>query len=292
MRIRDSKADHRFNIIMNVLMGTILLAILYPLYFVIIASFSNPDLTYAGKVVLWPKDITFAGYSTILNNNRLWTSYGNTILYTTIGTAFNLLLTLPAAYALSRRYFKARKVINLVILMTMFFSGGMIPTFLLVKSLGLLNSMWALVFVSGVSVWNLIIARTFFSGNLPDEIEESAFLDGCSQIRFFFSIALPLSKVIIVVLGLFYGISHWNGYFNAMIYLNTPSKQPLQLFLRDILVQQQTLAMEPGMGANFINKSTLIKYAVIVVACGPVLVIYPFLQNYFVKGVMIGSVKG
>lgn len=277
---------------MNVLMGIILVVVLYPLYFVVIASVSNPDLTYAGKVILLPKDITFAGYITLIRNNRLWVSYGNTIVYTLVGTLVNLMLTLPAAYALSRKYFKGRRVINMVILLTMFFSGGLIPTYLLVKGLKLIDTMWAVILVSAVSVWNLIIARTFFSSNIPDEIEESAFLDGCSQIRFFVSIALPLSKVIVVVLGLFYGISHWNGYFNAMIYLNTTAKYPLQLFLRDVLIQQQTLAMEPGLGANFANKATLIKYAMIVVACGPVLAIYPFLQKYFVKGVLIGSVKG
>lgn len=288
----QTAADRRFQLIMNVLMGIILVVVLYPLYFVVIASVSNPDLTYAGKVILLPKDITFAGYITLIRNNRLWVSYGNTIVYTLVGTLVNLMLTLPAAYALSRKYFKGRRVINMVILLTMFFSGGLIPTYLLVKGLKLIDTMWAVILVSAVSVWNLIIARTFFSSNIPDEIEESAFLDGCSQIRFFVSIALPLSKVIVVVLGLFYGISHWNGYFNAMIYLNTTAKYPLQLFLRDVLIQQQTLAMEPGLGANFANKATLIKYAMIVVACGPVLAIYPFLQKYFVKGVLIGSVKG
>ncbi len=290
--IKATAADRRFQIIMNILMAVILIIILYPLYFVVIASISNPDLTYAGKVILVPKDITFAGYITLLNNERLWTSYGNTVLYTLVGTLVNLLLTLPAAYALSRKYFKARKLINMFILLTMFFSGGLIPTYLLVKDLHLLDSMWAVILVSGVSVWNLIIARTFFTGNIPDEIEESAFLDGCSHIRFFCGIALPLSKVIIVVLGLFYGIAHWNGYFNAMIYFNSTEKYPLQLFLREVLIQQQTLAMEPGLGADFTNKATLIKYAMIVVACGPILAVYPFLQKYFVKGVLIGSVKG
>lgn len=290
--IKATAADRRFQIIMNILMAVILIIILYPLYFVVIASISNPDLTYAGKVILIPKDITFAGYITLLNNERLWTSYGNTVLYTLVGTLVNLLLTLPAAYALSRKYFKARKLINMFILLTMFFSGGLIPTYLLVKDLHLLDSMWAVILVSGVSVWNLIIARTFFTGNIPDEIEESAFLDGCSHIRFFCGIALPLSKVIIVVLGLFYGIAHWNGYFNAMIYFNSTEKYPLQLFLREVLIQQQTLAMEPGLGADFTNKATLIKYAMIVVACGPILAVYPFLQKYFVKGVLIGSVKG
>lgn len=290
--IKATAADRRFQIIMNILMAVILIIILYPLYFVVIASISNPDLTYAGKVILVPKDITFAGYITLLNNERLWTSYGNTVLYTLVGTLVNLLLTLPAAYALSRKYFKARKLINMFILLTMFFSGGLIPTYLLVKDLHLLDTMWAVILVSGVSVWNLIIARTFFTGNIPDEIEESAFLDGCSHIRFFCGIALPLSKVIIVVLGLFYGIAHWNGYFNAMIYFNSTEKYPLQLFLREVLIQQQTLAMEPGLGADFTNKATLIKYAMIVVACGPILAVYPFLQKYFVKGVLIGSVKG
>ncbi len=292
MKTRISAADRRFNLIVNALMALLLVIVLYPLYFVVIASFSNPDLTYAGKVIFLPKGITFAGYQTVLGNPRLWTSYRNTVQYTVIGTAVNLLLTLPAAYALSRKRFKARVILNLIILFTMFFSGGLIPTYLLVRDLRLIDSMWAVILVSAVSVWNLIIARTYFAGNIIDELEESAFLDGCSHTRFFVSIALPLSKVIVVVLGLFYGINHWNGYFNALIYLNTASKYPLQLFLREVLVQQQTLSMEPGMAAGMRHTATLLKYAMIVIASGPMLIIYPFLQKSFVKGVMIGSVKG
>lgn len=292
MKALVSRADRRFNIIVNTLMVALLCVTLYPLYFVVIASFSNPDLTYAGKVVFLPKGITFAGYQTILGNSRLWLSYRNTLVYTSLGTTVNLALTLPAAYALSRKRFKARVILNLVMLFTMFFSGGLIPTYLLVRDLGLIDSLWAVILVSGVSVWNLIIARTYFSGNIAEELEESAFLDGCSHIRFFLAIALPLSKVIIVVLGLFYGISHWNGYFNALIYLNSTSKYPLQLFLREVLVQQQTLSMEPGMAAGMRHTATLVKYAMIVIASGPMLLMYPFLQKYFVKGVMIGSIKG
>lgn len=292
MKIQASIADRRFNFFVNALMIFILVIVLYPLYFVLIASFSNPDLTYAGKVILFPKDLTTAGYVTILKNKQLWTSYLNTFFYTALGTIINLLLTLPAAFALSRSYFRVRKAINVFVLLTMFFSGGLIPTYLLVKDLGLLNTVWAIVLVPGVSVWNLIIARTFFAGNIPDEIEESAFLDGCSHFRFFISIVLPLSTVIVAVLGLFYGIAHWNGYFNALIYLTNTRKYPLQLFLRGILIQQQTMAMEPGLGADFANRAALIRYAMIVVACGPVLAVYPFLQKFFVKGVLIGSVKG
>lgn len=292
MKIQASKSDRLFDLALNLVMLLIIFVVAYPLYFVIIASISNPDLTYAGKVVWLPKGITFAGYTSILSDGRVWGCYANTILYTIVGTLVNLLMTLPAAYALSRKNFAARKVFNMFMLFTMFFSGGLVPTYLLVKDLHLLDSMWALVFVSAVSVWNLIIARTFFAGNIPDELEESAMLDGCSHIRFFLSVAIPLSKVIIVVLALFYGISHWNGYFNALVYLNTPEKFPLQLFMRDILIQKQNVAMDPTVAMESRYTANLIKYSMIIISTGPVLVIYPFLQKYFVKGVLIGSVKG
>lgn len=292
MKVKTSRSDRVFDWVLNLLMLIVLLVVAYPLYFVLIASVSNPDLTYAGKVVWFPNGVTMAGYDAILNDGRVWSRYFNTILYTTVGTLVNLVLTLPAAYALSRKRFWARRYINLFIIFTMFFSGGLIPTYLLVQDLHLLDSMWALVLVSGVSAWNLIIARTFFASNIPDELEESALLDGCSQIRFFLSVVMPLSKVIIVVLALFYGISHWNGYFNALIYLNTPEKFPLQLFLRDILIQNENMSMDPTVAMETRYTANLLKYSMIVVSIVPVLVIYPFLQKFFVKGVLIGSVKG
>ncbi|HHV96516.1 MAG TPA: carbohydrate ABC transporter permease [Clostridiaceae bacterium] len=292
MKKSVTKKDKIFDLFLNLTMIIILVITLYPLYFVVIASISNPDLTYAGKVILFPKDITFAGFVILFEDGRIWRRYINTIIYTIVGTAVNLSVTLPASYALSRKCFKARKYINVFILFTMFFSGGLIPTYLLVKGLGLIDTMWAVILVSAVSVWNLIIARTYFAGNIPDELEESAFLDGCSHIKFFFYIALPLSKVIVIVLALFYGINHWNGYFNALIYLNTPEKFPLQLFLREILIQQQSMAMDPQLTQDMRYTANLVRYTMIIVATGPVLVIYPFLQRFFVKGVMIGAVKG
>ena len=292
MKRQATQKDKIFDFVLNIIMVVILIITLYPLYFVVIASISNPDFTYAGKVILLPKGITFAGFEIILADGRIWERYANTIIYTIVGTAVNLIITLPASYALSRKSFKAKKYINLFILFTMFFSGGLIPTYLLVKGLKLIDSMWAIILVSAVSVWNLIIARTYFSGNIPDELEESALLDGCSHIKFFFLVALPLSKVIVIVLALFYGINHWNGYFNALIYLNTPQKFPLQLFLREILIQQQSMAMDPELARDMRYTANLIKYTMIIVATGPVLIIYPFLQKFFVKGVMIGAVKG
>ncbi len=292
MKKKTTQKDRIYNIVVNIIMVAILIITIYPLYFVLIASVSNPDLTYAGKVVWRPMDITFAGFEIILADGRIWGRYANTVLYTLVGTAVNLIITLPASYALSRKNFKAKKYINLFILFTMFFSGGLIPTYLLVKDLKLIDSMWAIILVSAVSVWNLIIARTYFESNIPDELEESALLDGCSHIEFFLKVALPLSKVIVIVLALFYGISHWNGYFNALIYLNSPKKFPLQLFLREILIQQQSMEMDPELAQDMRYTANLVKYTMIIVATGPVLIIYPFLQKFFVKGVMIGAVKG
>lgn len=292
MQIRKTPKDKMFDLLLNTIMVLILIITLYPLYFVVIASISNPDLTYAGKVILLPKDITLAGFEILLDDGRIWRRYANTAIYTIVGTIVNLIITLPASYALSRKSFKARRYINLFIIFTMFFSGGLIPTYLLVKNLQLIDSMWAIILVSAVSVWNLIIARTYFSTNIPDELEESALLDGCSHIKFFIFIALPLSKVIVAVLALFYGINHWNAYFNALIYLNTPEKFPLQLFLREILIQQESMAMDPSLCADMRYTSNLIKYTMIIVTIGPVLMIYPFLQKFFVKGVMIGAIKG
>lgn len=269
-----------------------LIVILYPLYFVVIASISNPDLTYSGEVWLWPKDVNVEAYKELLLEKRVWVGYRNTILYTVLGTFINLALTLTSAYALSRKNFKPRNAISFFILVTMFVNGGLIPTYLLVKNLGMLDKIWAMVIPNAVLVWNLIITRSYFSLNIPDELVDSAFIDGCSHFRFFFSIVLPLSTVIIVVIGLFYAINHWNGYFNALIYLNKEELFPLQLFLRSILIQHERLSMDPEVEKDMRHMADLVKYAMIVVASTPVLVLYPFLQRYFVKGVMLGAVKG
>ena len=289
--MKQGRDDLIFDLIVNSFFVLLLFAMMYPLYFILIASVSNPDLTNAGKVWLFPKEFNLDGYRVLFGDPRTLIGYRNTILYTVTGTLVNLLFTLPVAYALSRKTFKARKIINSFFLFTMFFSGGLVPTYLLIKNLGMLDTIWAIIIPNAVSVWNLIITRTYFAESIPDELADAAFIDGCTHIKFFMSIVLPLSKVIIVVIALFYGVVHWNGFSQALIHLNDPEKIPLQLFLRDILIQQQNVAVDPGVADTLRYTANLVQYSMIVVAAGPVLLLYPFVQKYFIKGVMIGSVK-
>ncbi len=289
-----SRADRAFDGLNYIVLTLVLLVVAYPLYFIVIASVSDPVAVYAGKVVLWPQSFTLEGYQRILKYQTFFTGYGNTLLYTGVGTLVNMLITVPAAYSLSRKDLAGRNFFMLMITFTMIFNGGLIPTYLLVLQLGLYNTLWALVLPVAVSSWNLIVGRTFFQQSIPEELLEAAFLDGCSNARFFVSIVLPLSKSILAVLTLFYAVSHWNSYFNALIYLKTATKYPLQLVLRNILFENSmgdmvedasTLAAQQRLG-------DLIKYGVIIASSLPLLVLYPFLQRYFIQGVMIGAVKG
>ncbi|ANY76669.1 carbohydrate ABC transporter permease [Paenibacillus ihbetae] len=293
---RESFGDKCFVIVNAVLLTLVLIAVLYPLWFVLIASISDTAAVLTGKVWLWPRDFTLAGYKIVLQNGELLRSYGNTVLYTAIGTAINLVLTVMAAYPMSRRDYRGRNALMAFIVFTMFFSGGMIPTYLLVKDLGMLNTIWALVIPNAVSVWNIIIMRTFFQQSLPYEIQEAAQIDGCSDIKILLRIVLPLSKPILAVMVLFYAVGHWNAFFNALIYLTDRDLYPLQLILREILIQGQMASMmesgdTTGM-ARRIMEAESIKYAVVIIANLPVLLLYPFLQKYFVKGVLVGSLKG
>ncbi|WFB55757.1 carbohydrate ABC transporter permease [Paenibacillus sp. BR1-192] len=287
-----SRADRLFDWFNYGFLALLLIVILYPLYFIVIASVSDPISVGGGKVWLFPVDFTLEGYQKILENQAIWVGYKNTILYMAVGTAVNVAITVTGAYPLSRKDMYGRNLFMFLITFTMFFSGGLIPTYLLVKSLGLMNSMWALIIPGAVSVWNLIITRTFFQHNIPEELREAADMDGCSDFRFFLQVALPLSKAILAVLVLFYGVGHWNSFFSALIYLRDEAQYPLQLVLRNILIQnevQELMNLELGAGSNL---SESIKYGVIIVASIPVLILYPMVQKYFVKGVMIGSLKG
>lgn len=293
---RESFGDKCFVIVNAVLLTLVLIAVLYPLWFVLIASISDTAAVLTGKVWLWPRDFTLAGYKIVLQNGELLRSYGNTVLYTAMGTAINLVLTVMAAYPMSRRDYRGRNALMAFIVFTMFFSGGMIPAYLLVKDLGMLNTIWALVIPNAVSVWNIIIMRTFFQQSLPYEIQEAAQIDGCSDIKILLRIVLPLSKPILAVMVLFYAVGHWNAFFNALIYLTDRDLYPLQLILREILIQGQMASMmesgdTTGM-ARRIMEAESIKYAVVIIANLPVLLLYPFLQKYFVKGVLVGSLKG
>ncbi|NOU85446.1 ABC transporter permease subunit [Paenibacillus sp. LMG 31460] len=245
---------------------------LTPLYFVLIASFSSPQLVLNGDVWLWPKDLSWRGYEKLFQNKEIMQGYGKTILYTVSGTAINVALTVAAAFPLSRRNFMGRHWISGFMVFTMFFSGGLIPTYLLIKQLGLLNTYWVMVLPGAVSVWNIMLMRTFFQSGLPFELQEAAAIDGCSNLRILWRIVLPLSAPILAVMVLFYSVGHWNAYFNALIYL-----------MVDV--------SEGSLSSSVLDVES-IKYAIVIVANLPILILYPFLQKYFNKGVMVGALKG
>ncbi|TYP79298.1 carbohydrate ABC transporter permease [Paenibacillus methanolicus] len=288
--------DILFDAVIVILCLFAFLIVAYPLYFVIIASVSDSTLVATGKVTLFPKGFSMFGYKEILNDSRIWTGYGNTILYTFLGTFVNLLFTLPAAYALSRPEFRARRFIMFAFVITMFFNGGLIPTYLLIKGLGMTNTMWVFIFPFCVNVFNLIITRTFFDNSIPKELYEAASMDGCSHFRFFWSVVLPLSKAVISVVGLYYLVAHWNDFFTALVYVRDNKLQPLQIVLRDILLSNQVFSSGAGSGGasgGYAQRyADQIKYGVIIVSTLPILIVYPFIQKYFEKGVLIGSVKG
>lgn len=286
--------DKIFGAINNTLLFILLLLVLYPLIFVVSASISNPLLVANGDLWLFPKELTLIGYQKVFQNRDILTGYLNTIMYTTVGTLINLLLTTLGAYPLSRRDFYGKNIIMFFLVFTMFFSGGLIPTYLVIKNLNMLNTFWALVIPNAVAVFNLIIMRSFFQSNIPREIEEAAEIDGCSDFQILRRIVLPLSTPIIAVMILFYSVGHWNAYFDALIYLTDREKFPLQLILREILIQNSMDEMA-GSGESMAQQvmyAQSIKYAVVIVANLPVLLLYPFLQKYFVQGIMVGAVKG
>lgn len=299
--IKEPLSDRIFLLIVHLLLLFALVVTLYPVIYIFSASISNPSAVNSGEMWLLPIDITWEGYKVLLENNDIWLGYYNTIIYTVVGTSINLLVTIPGAYVLSRKDFQARDFVTKLLIFTMFFSGGLIPSYLLVTGLGLNNTMWALILPGAASVYNVVVTRTFFETNIPDSLTEAAFIDGASDFQIFGRIVLPLSKPILAVMALFYGVGHWNQFFNALIYLDDREKYPLQMILREILVQQD-LSSNPSVGsmtseqAQFIHSqkelSAILKYGVMIVASVPVIMVYPFIQKYFVQGVMIGSIKG
>ncbi len=292
---RQSAFDMGFDIVSTLLLVAMLLVVLYPLYFVLIASISDANSISLGKVILLPKNIDFVGYQRIFQDQRILDGYVNSIIYTALSAVIGTITTLMAGYSFSRSDLVGRKVLMVIYVFTMYFSGGLIPTYLVVKNVGLLGSPWVVILMGAVSVYNIIIARSFFCSNIPVELYEAAQLDGCSNGRFFISIVVPLSKSIIAVIALYYAVAQWNGYFNALIYLNKQSQYPLQMVLREILLSSQSVQADVT-DVDAIQEmqriAATIKYGVIVVASLPMLMLYPFIQKYFVKGVMIGSVKG
>lgn len=294
-RIKKTGSDIVFNIVNNIFLIICLVVVLYPLIYILSASFSSPQAVTSGKVWLFPVDFSLEGYKAVFEDDSIITGYANTIFYTVVGTALNLVMTIMAAYPLSRKDFYGRDIFMFFFTFTMIFNGGLIPTYLLVSQLGLINTRWVLIIIGAISVWNVIITRTYYQNTIPDELLEAAQLDGCSDIRFIWSVVLPLSKAITAVLVLFYGVGHWNEFFNAFIYISKKELYPLQIVLRDILVMN---SIDPNMVVDtelMVAKqglADLLKYSLIIVASVPILCLYPFVQKYFVKGVMIGSIKG
>lgn len=293
---KQAKSDKIFDVINYIGLALILLIVLYPLYFIVIASFSSPDAVARGEVWLWPVGFNTDGYARIFEYKDIWTGYWNSLKYTVVGTSINLLLTIPAAFALSRKELVGKGFVMGLFAFTMFFSGGLVPTYLLINKLNMDNTIWALVLPGAVSVYNLIVARSFFSQSIPEELYEASIVDGCSYMKYFFQIVLPVSKPILAVMFLIYAVSHWNSYFSALIYLTDRSMYPLQVILREILIQQQSLVGGSAANSESIELqrqlSEMIKYGVIIVSSLPVLCVYPFVSKHFVKGMMIGSVKG
>lgn len=297
--IRDTFSDRVFMVVLYALLAVILLVVLYPLIFVVLASVSDPKYVNSGTLLLYPKGFNLLGYQMAFKDARILTGYGNTIYYTVAGSALAVVVNLLAGYSLSRKDLPGKGIIMAFLVFTMYFGGGLIPFYLIVKGLGLIDSRTILVLLGGTSVFNIIIVRSFFMSTLPDELQEAAAIDGCGNGRFFFAIALPLAKAITAVIALYCAVGQWNAYFNALIFLSDRSKFPLQLFLRDILLTAKTYESAEAMtgvdGATLARLQTIsevVKYSVIVISTLPIIAFYPFLQKYFVQGVMIGSLKG
>ena len=293
MKIRQSREDRAFTAVIAVVVGLIMLLTIYPLYIVVISSFSAPMEVISGHVWLLPQGFSAEGYRRVFQNSDIFMSYKNTIIYTVLGTAVSLFFTLSAAYPLSRKKLYGRTGLMLLFTFTMFFKGGMIPTYLTVKGLGLYNNIWVMVLMGSLSIYNMIVARTFLQNTIPNEIYEATEMDGANDIQVFFQIVLPLSMPILAVLSLFYAVGIWNNYFTGLIYLKSRSLYPLQLVLREILVNDasdMTDTLEANMNKLLVQES--VKYCVIVVSSVPMLVLSPFLQRFFAKGVMIGAIKG
>jgi putative aldouronate transport system permease protein len=292
---KGSLGDRWFDTANIALLSLVLVIVLYPIIYVVSASLSNPTLVLQGQVWLLPKELSLEAYRRVFENADIMIGYRNTILYTVVGTFVNIVMTTAGAYPLSRRDFYGRNAIMAFFVFTMFFSGGIIPTYLVIKSLGIINTFWVMILPGAVSVFNLIIMRTFFQNTIPLELQESAFMDGSTNTRILVSIVLPLSMPIIAVLILYYAVGHWNAFFNALIYLSDRNQYPLQLFLREILIQNQMEEMMSGDTQSMVEQQNLaegLKYAIIVVSSLPVLILYPALQKYFEKGIMIGAIKG
>jgi putative aldouronate transport system permease protein len=296
-RTGGSLGDRVYTVVAAGVLGAAVLAIVYPLYFILVASFSEPDAVNDGRVWAWPEGFTLDGYERLLGDARVWRGIGNSLLYTSLATALSVALILSAGYALSRKDLPGRNLITALFLITLFFDGGMVPRYLVVKDLGLLNTVWAMVLPNAVAVWNLLIARTYFRSAIPGEVREAAQLDGASELRFFFQVVLPLAKPLVAVLVLIHLVWNWNAFFDALIFLTDESKFPLQLVLRNILVQSElaatgNLSSDLASYAEQQRVGELVKYGMIVVSTLPLLIVSPFAQKYLNRGGVAGALKG
>ena len=294
-KIRNSRSDTVFYTACRVVIALLTLLVLYPIIFVLSASFSSPAALAMGKVVLWPVDVSLDGYRAVFNYTKVWIGYRNTIFYVIFGTFINLVVTFFCAYPLSRKTLPGRGMFMGMFTFTMLFGAGMIPNYILMKNLGLMDTIWAMMIPGAMSVYNMIVARTYLQSSIPEDLLEASRIDGCDDFGYFARIVLPLSKPIIAVLALWYAVAHWNAYFDAFLYLKDYHLYPLQIFLKDVLVSNQFSAddmMDPETIVVMENMKLLLKYSLIVVSVVPLFFFYPFVQKYFVKGVMIGSVKG
>ena len=291
--LRESRGDKIFSLVNGCFLGLMALIVLYPLYFVVIASISDPDAVLAGKVILYPVQITLDGFRKIIERQDIWRGYLNTILYTLLTVVLALAATIPAGWALSRKSLPGKKGWMIYFIIPMFFSGGLIPLYNVMSGLKLINTMWSIVLPSILSVWNLFMCKTFFESSIPDGLIEAATIDGAGPFRTFLSVVIPLSKAVIAVMALYYAVGQGNSYFNAMIFLQDPDKYPLQLVLKEILIASESTV--GGSGETILEQYRLanqLKYVSVIVSSLPVLAIYPFVQKYFAQGVMIGSLKG
>lgn len=292
--IREPLGDRMVLFCIYSMLVFVLVLILYPLIYIVSSSFSSPKAVTLGQVWLLPIHLSLDGYKAILNYPMILRGYANSAIYTLLGTIISVVLTIMLSYPLSRRNFQGRNFLMIVLIITMMFEGGIIPLYLTVKSVGILNSMWAMLLPSAIVVWQVIVARTFFQMNIPDELVEAADMDGCSDIGFLLRIVVPLSQPIIATLALMYAVQQWNSYFDALIYLKSPSLYPLQIVLREIIIVNQVdlnvLDVMDSAGRQELTNQ--MKYPLIVLASAPVLLIFPFVQRFFVQGMLVGSVKG
>lgn len=291
---KKSRGDKAFDIALIIIGLLIMVVIAYPLYFVIIASFSQPEAVFGGKLRFLPIGFNIESYKMVLSERKVWVGYRNTLLYTVLGTCINLVLTTLAAYALSRKDMPWRTPLTFVISFTMLFGGGMIPVYMVVRGLHLTDTLWAMVIPNAIATYNLLVMKNYFQSSIPEELQEAAAIDGCSHFKTLIKVVLPLSTPILAVIVLFYAVGHWNAFFNAVIYLRNQELFPLQIVLRDILLQNSLEAVGGDLTGMYekVMRGETMKYALIIVASAPVIIMYPFVQKYFVKGIMVGAIKG